>query len=201
MTARTFEPGPLAAVDFHADGDRWTLTFVRDLPHPPEKVWSALTDPTQLEQWAPFNADRDLASPGPATLTMVSRDESMPMSASVIRADRPTLLEHTWGPDLLQWRLEAVDEGTRLTLRHTVADRELGPKVAAGWHICLSSRTTCSPPCRSAASSRRTRWITVGTTCTTSTRRVSASSSSGGPGAIPRDGPRAGARPARGCRR
>lgn len=137
MTARTFEPGPLAAVDFHADGDRWTLTFVRDLPHPPEQVWSALTDPTQLAQWAPFNADRDLARPGPATLTMVSRDESMRMSASVIRADRPNLLEYTWGADLLQWRLEATDEGTRLTLRHTVGDRELGPRVAAGWHICL----------------------------------------------------------------
>jgi uncharacterized protein YndB with AHSA1/START domain len=137
MTARTFEPGPLATVDFHADGNGWTLTFVRNLQHPPEKVWSALTDPTQLEQWAPFNADRDLAGTGPATLTMVSRDESMPMSASVIRADRPNLLEYTWGPDLLQWRLEGLDEGTRLTLRHTVANRELGPKVAAGWHICL----------------------------------------------------------------
>ena len=35
------------------------------------------------------------------------------------------------------WCLEAIDDGTRLTLRHTVADRELGPKVAAGWHMCL----------------------------------------------------------------
>ena len=138
MKARAFEPGPLAAVEFHADGDRWTLTFVRELRHPREQVWSALTDPAQLEQWAPFNADRDLAGTGPATLTMVSREESMEMSASVTHAEPPRLLEYTWGPDLLVWRLEAIDDGTRLTLRHTVADRELGPKVAAGWHICLA---------------------------------------------------------------
>lgn len=137
MKARAFEPGPLAAAEYHADGDRWTLTFVRDFSHPPEKVWSALTDPTQLEQWAPFNADRDLARTGPATLTMVSRDHSEAMTASVTRSEPPTLLEYTWGPDLLQWRLEAIDEGTRLTLRHTVSDRALGPKVAAGWHLCL----------------------------------------------------------------
>lgn len=137
MNAREFEPGPLAAVDFQADGDRWTLTFVRELRHPPEKVWSALTDPVQLEQWAPFNAERNLASTGPATLTMVSRDESVEMSGSVIRSERPILLEYTWGTDLLQWRLEAIERGTRLTLRHTVSHRELGPKVAAGWHICL----------------------------------------------------------------
>jgi uncharacterized protein YndB with AHSA1/START domain len=67
---------------------------------------------------------------------MVSREESIQMSASVTRAEPPRLLEYTWGPDLLQWRLEAIDVGTRLTLRHTVADRELGPKVAAGGHLC-----------------------------------------------------------------
>src|SRR6478736_6610716 len=111
MTAPTFEPGPLAAVDFHADGDCWTLTFVRDFRHPPEKVWSALTDPAQLEQWAPFNADRDLAPTGPATLTMVSRDHSEVLSAFVSRSEPPTLLEYTWGTDLLQWHLEAIDVG------------------------------------------------------------------------------------------
>ena len=31
----------------------------------------------------------------------------------------------------------AIDAGTRLTLAHTVGDREWVPKVAAGWHLCL----------------------------------------------------------------
>jgi hypothetical protein len=55
----------------------------------------------------------------------------------VSRADRPTLLEYTWGTDLLRWELVASDSGTRLTLLHTVDDAGMVPKVAAGWHLCL----------------------------------------------------------------
>ncbi len=32
-------------------GDRWQLRFERRLPHPPEKVWRALTDPALLTEW------------------------------------------------------------------------------------------------------------------------------------------------------
>jgi hypothetical protein len=42
-----------------------------------------------------------------------------------------------WSGDLLRWELEPTGEGTRLTLRHTVLDREWLPKVAAGWHLCF----------------------------------------------------------------
>jgi Activator of Hsp90 ATPase homolog 1-like protein len=55
----------------------------------------------------------------------------------VTRADPPTVLEYAWGKDLLRWQLSPTEQGTRLTLEHTVEDRDLVPKVAAGWHICL----------------------------------------------------------------
>jgi len=48
MTRNTFDVGPLADVTAEDDDGRWTLQFVRVLHHPPEKVWSALTDPVQL---------------------------------------------------------------------------------------------------------------------------------------------------------
>lgn len=138
MNPPPFEPGPLAAVDGHAGDDRWTLVFIRDLPHPPEKVWAALTEPAQLRQWSPYTADRDLGSVGEATLTMLDGDTAVDLpTALVSRAEPPTLLEYTCGPDVLRWELAAVDAGTRLTLRHTVSDRESLPKVAAGWHLCL----------------------------------------------------------------
>ena len=38
----------------------WTLIFIRDLRHPPDEVWAALTDPEQLPAWAPYTADRHL---------------------------------------------------------------------------------------------------------------------------------------------
>ena len=34
-------------------GDRWTLTFTRRLPHPPERVWRAVTEPEHLAAWFP----------------------------------------------------------------------------------------------------------------------------------------------------
>jgi hypothetical protein len=68
---------------------------------------------------------------------MVSPEGSVELPASITRAEPPHLLEYTWGPDRLEWRLERLDSGTRLTLRHTVETPDLGPKVAAGWHLCL----------------------------------------------------------------
>ena len=137
MNRTTFEPGPLAHVECRSGGDRWTLVFVRDLRHAPEKVWKALTDPTQLREWSPFVADRDLGRPREATLTMIDGDVTEDMPATVTQAKRPTLLEYTWGKDRLRWQLEPRGRGTRLTLQHTIEDRDWAPKVAAGWHICL----------------------------------------------------------------
>jgi uncharacterized protein YndB with AHSA1/START domain len=111
--------------------------FVRVLPHAPHKVWSALTDPAQLREWAPFDADRDLGTTGEATLTMAGGAEPEALPATVRHAEPARLLEYTWGDDVLRWELEASGSGTRLTLRHTIDDRDWIPSVLAGWHICL----------------------------------------------------------------
>jgi len=126
--------------DVHAERDddgRWTLTFVRLLRHAPDQVWAALTDPEQLGRWAPFEADRDLATLGTATLTMVDGDTRVDLDARVTRAEPPALLEYSWGDDVLRWELEPVGSGTRLTLHHRVDDETMPPRAAAGWHLCL----------------------------------------------------------------
>ena len=117
-------------------GDRWTLIFIRELRQPPESVWTALTDPAELDQWAPFAAATDLAKPGDTTLTMIDGDERVELPATVLRADPPGLLEYSWGGDLLRWELEPSGAGTRLTLRHTLAETGMEAMVAAGWHLC-----------------------------------------------------------------
>jgi uncharacterized protein YndB with AHSA1/START domain len=130
--------GPLADARVVPDDGAWTLIFVRDLPHPPQAVWQALTDPAELDQWAPFTADRDLGSTGAATLTMIDRDVRVPLAATVRRAEPPTHLEYSWGDDLLRWQLEQTPSGTRLTLRHSLAQPGMDAMVAAGWHLCLA---------------------------------------------------------------
>jgi uncharacterized protein YndB with AHSA1/START domain len=134
----TLEPGPLADVSVVPDDGGWTLIFIRDLPHRPDKVWIALTDPAHLDQWSPFAAERDLGSPGESTLIMIDGDTRMPLPVTVRTASRPELLEYTWGDDVLRWELAPTDHGTRLTLRHTLAKPDMDAMVAAGWHLCLA---------------------------------------------------------------
>jgi uncharacterized protein YndB with AHSA1/START domain len=56
MSSR-YSPGPAAGAKVEKDGESWTLVLVRELRHPPAKVWQALTDPAELREWAPFDAD------------------------------------------------------------------------------------------------------------------------------------------------
>lgn len=137
MNQNTFDPGPLAEVDIVADDQGWTLVFVRDLRQPPERVWAALTEPEQLAAWSPYTADRNLGTTGEATLTMIDGETAVELPAEVRRVEPPVLLEYSWGADLLRWELAATGAGTRLTLRHTVEDRDWLAMGAAGWHLCL----------------------------------------------------------------
>ena len=148
MTAhprRRYTPSPLAEVHRTGSSDRTTIVFTRTLAHPIDAVWSALTDPAQLAQWAPFTADRDLATPGSATLSMIDTNdagdhqETADLPASVTICEPPSLLEYTWGDDVLRWELtpSTDDQGTELTLRHTLSQPRMDSAVTAGWHICL----------------------------------------------------------------
>ena len=46
----SYMPGSAAGAEVRKDGDKWTLVLVRDLRHPPAKVWQALTDPAHLRE-------------------------------------------------------------------------------------------------------------------------------------------------------
>jgi hypothetical protein len=59
-----YAPGAASGAEVRKDGEKWTLVLVRDLPHPPAKVWKALTDPDHLREWAPFDSDRNLGTVG-----------------------------------------------------------------------------------------------------------------------------------------
>lgn len=137
MSSRdNYKPGPAASAEVRKDGEKWTLILVRDLNHRPAKVWQALTDPTQLREWAPFDADRSLGSVGPVKLSTVGTPTPQISETRVTRADAPKLLEFQWGGNDMRWQLEPLGDGTRLTLWHNI-DRGFISMGAAGWHICF----------------------------------------------------------------
>jgi uncharacterized protein YndB with AHSA1/START domain len=132
-----YEPGPATGAHVRRDGENWTLVLVRQLRHAPEKVWRALTDPAQLREWAPFDADRSLDTAGTTVqLSTVGTPAPQVAATTVLRADAPRRLEYDWGGQHLRWELEASGGGTRLVLWHNI-DRRFISMGAAGWHICF----------------------------------------------------------------
>ncbi|MFG1610798.1 SRPBCC domain-containing protein [Actinoplanes sp. NPDC049265] len=130
-------PGVAYGATATTGDDGWTLIMVRELRHRPERVWTALVDPVEIDQWAPFAASAPLDATGETTLTMIDGDTKVDLPAFIRVADEPRLLEYSWGLDLLRWELEPIETGTRLTLRHHSPERGLEAMVAAGWHLCL----------------------------------------------------------------
>ncbi|MCK2215514.1 SRPBCC domain-containing protein [Actinomadura sp. ATCC 31491] len=111
----------------HPDG-RTTLRMQRRLPHPPEKVWRAITQPQHLTAWFPadvtLDGDRITYGFGP--------------DGRITHNDPPRLYAHTWGEDHLRWELQPDDNGgTLLTLTHTFTDHHGAASFTAGWHTCL----------------------------------------------------------------
>jgi uncharacterized protein YndB with AHSA1/START domain len=135
-----YAPGPAAGAsvqkDVQKDGEQWALIVVRELRHPPEMVWQALTDPAQLSEWAPFDSDRNLAGVGPVKLSTVGMPTPQVSESAVKRAEAPRLLEHSWVGNDLRWELEPLGGGTRLRLWIAI-DRRFIAWGAAGWQICF----------------------------------------------------------------
>src|ERR1700681_5060917 len=94
MTARLqYVPGPANLARIQKDGENWTLVLVRQLRHSPEKVWRALTDPAQLREWAPFDADGNMGIAGSTVkLNTVGTPTPLISETSIKRADEPNVL-------------------------------------------------------------------------------------------------------------
>jgi uncharacterized protein YndB with AHSA1/START domain len=126
-----YAPGPASGAQVRKDGEKWTLILVRELRHPPAKVWRALTDPVHLREWAPFEVDGSLDTVG-STVNLKWASTARVIETRVMRADAPKVLEYSD----IRWELEAVGGGTRLTLWHSIDSRFIS-WGAAGWHICF----------------------------------------------------------------
>jgi len=125
------------------------ITFDVFYPHPPERIWRALTDPAALERWlmpADFRPRIGhrfrFREPEPGSGTGTVRCE-------VVALEEPCRLAYTWQserdpePTLVTWILEPVEGGTRLQLEHIALE---GPaslvfqsEARANWNLALSS--------------------------------------------------------------
>jgi uncharacterized protein YndB with AHSA1/START domain len=110
------------------------LRFARRLPHPPEKVWRALTEPEHLQAWFPDTIVVEDWTPG-APLRFEHPDFSF--DGEVLAVEEGSLLEFSWGPDVLRFELRPDGDGTLLVLMDTLETVGKAARDGAGWHVCL----------------------------------------------------------------
>ena len=118
------------------DGSRPQLHFTRNLPHAPEKVWRALTQPQHLKAWFPDTVEGEFV-PGGKLRFVAEYAEDGGFDGEVLEFDPPKLLEIRWGTDTLRFALEPDGAGTVLTLTDTFDELGKAARDGAGWHECL----------------------------------------------------------------
>lgn len=101
------------------------ITVETVYPHPPERVWRALTDPDELEAWLMENDFEPRVGH-----RFQFRDEPKPgwrgiVDCEVLEVDEPRRLSFTWRgdeegePTVVTFILTPTDGGTCLRLEHT----------------------------------------------------------------------------------
>jgi uncharacterized protein YndB with AHSA1/START domain len=121
--------------------DEWTITFTRRLPHPPDKVWRAVTEPEHMAVWFPDEMVGDRQAGAPLKFVTAHGDG---FEGEMIVFDPPSVMELLWGTDRLriEVRPDENGDGTVLTLVDTITELGKAARDAAGWHECLD-RLVC----------------------------------------------------------
>jgi len=110
----------------------------RRLPHPPAKVWRAITEPEHLSSWFPSSVALDLRAGGDMTFTQ-GGDDGPEQKGTVLEVDAPRLLAFAWESSLLRFDLRPDGDGTVLTFSHTFDDRYGAASFTAGWRVCFDA--------------------------------------------------------------
>jgi uncharacterized protein YndB with AHSA1/START domain len=119
--------------DLEAAGDQRRLRFQRHLPHTPERVWQAITEPEHLQAWFP----QRIVGPWQVGGMLRFEGEGGSFEGEVLRYQPETLLEFRWGTDVIRLEVTPHGGGTTLTLLDTFADLGKAARDGAGWHACL----------------------------------------------------------------
>jgi uncharacterized protein YndB with AHSA1/START domain len=115
------------------DGER--VVHEMRYPHPPERVWRALTDPAELAAWLMPN---DFTPQEGARFRLDARPDHLePFDCEVLEVDPPRRLRARWfvrgQPTLVTFELRADDGGTVLRVEHEGLPTAERPDFDGGW--------------------------------------------------------------------
>lgn len=109
--------------------------FERHLKHSVEKVWSSLTENDMLAKWFSELRVDDLREGGIIKFDM---QDGTFEELEIIELKICSVLEYTWGEDLVRFELYPEPEGCRLVLIEKIKKiTNHTPKDISGWDVCL----------------------------------------------------------------
>jgi uncharacterized protein YndB with AHSA1/START domain len=121
------------------DDGRHEVRFERHLNHPIDRVWAAITEPSEIEAWL-ARAELEPRPGGRVRLEWLNTgDEEIVARGTVAAIDPPRLLElDTDAHGSLRWELAPAGDATHLTFTATLdmPDEHVTENVA-GWHVHL----------------------------------------------------------------
>jgi len=120
-------------------GQKWRLHFVRRFPHPPEKVWRAITEPEHLAAWFPTTIDGERKAGAKPTFAFPAGISFPPFVGTMLAYEPPGLMEFDWGGDIIRLEVEPDGSGSKLTLYDSLSEYGKAARDAGGWHVCLGN--------------------------------------------------------------
>ncbi|MGP4039791.1 SRPBCC domain-containing protein [Gracilibacillus sp. D59] len=117
------------------DNDRYTLTFVREFPFSPEKVFDILINPGSFTQWYPFATGEMEVKVG-GRLKFDDGEGSV-YEGEITELEAPHTFVFKEVDDLLDMRIAEKENGCVFTFNHSFHDASMAMYIAAGWHRCL----------------------------------------------------------------
>lgn len=116
-------------------GNIYTARFERHYKHSVEEVWSWLTDNDKLPKWFSELRVDELRKGGVIKFDM---QDGTYEDLTILELKMNSILEYTWGEDVVRFELKQEPEGCCLVLIekiNTITNHT--PKDLAGWHVCL----------------------------------------------------------------
>jgi len=129
------------------EGEYATIVFQRRLHHPPEAVWSAITDPEELREWLMCSSAKIDGRVG-GRIEMVSGPPQYRSTGAILQWDPPRLFEYEWKVDpvpemprgedaIFRWELTRQGESTLLTVTYRRITKASAAGFAPGLHAFL----------------------------------------------------------------
>jgi len=127
-----------------------SVIMEREYPHPPERVWEALTDQKALSDWLLPTTTRPILGGGFQMIQRAPGGRPRRVQCRVVELDAPHRLAYSWkseedaAPSLVCWTLEPVEGGTHVRLEHILPEGgNIALSASAGVRFRGASALAC----------------------------------------------------------